>query len=159
MVPALCFVLLHLRLAVGLILLCIEQFQASKFLNPRHLNSCGLVSVEIPSLFGPNFIQMPHLSTICISEMICFCDQQMYQNLQQKNYQFWCRCWVFLLVSILQSEIPQNTWLVWYRFSSSSMFSKIDNNEMAGNSLRLPQTSTSYKFESPLLLQNTDLKL
>ena len=77
MVPALCFVLLHLRLAVDLILLCVEQFQASKFLNPRHLNSCGLVSVEIPSLLGPNCIQMLHLSTICISEMICFCDQQM----------------------------------------------------------------------------------
>lgn len=77
MVPALCFVLLHLRLAVGLILLCVEQFQASKFLNPRHLNSCGLVSVEIPSLLGPNCIQMPHLSKICISEMIYFCDQQM----------------------------------------------------------------------------------
>ena len=74
MVPALCFVLLYLRLAVGLIL---EQFEASKFLNPRHLNSCGLVSVEIPSLLGPNCIQMPHLSTICISEMICFCDQQI----------------------------------------------------------------------------------
>ena len=158
MVPALCFVLLHLRLAVGLILLCVEQFQASKFLNPRHLNSCGLVSVEIPSLLGPNCIQMPHLSTICISEMICFCDQQMQQNLQQKNYQFQCRCWVFCLQAFY-SEIFQNTWLVWYSFSSSSMFSKVDNNEMAGNSLRLPQTSTSYKFELPLLLQNTDLKL
>ena len=121
MVPALCFVLLHLRLAVGLILLCIEQFQASKFLNPRHLNSCGLVSVEIPSLFGPNFIQMPHLSTICISEMICFVISKCSRINSKKIISFGATVGFF---ACIQCEISQNTWLVWYRFSSSSMFSK-----------------------------------